>query len=133
MKKEYHSEIFSVRLLAQNIVEVTIHKHQIFDTKHVHEVKMINKKLTGNKPYGYIGIKNEFAVITKQAKILMASEKIAKNTVAKALIIQGLSDRILANFYLKINKPFTQTKVFTNKNEAIKWLEKMLSSIKLVG
>ena len=111
MKNEYHSEVFSVRLVTENIIEVTVHKHQVFDVEHVREVKKINQQLTGNKPYGYIGIKNEFAVVTKQAQTLMASEKFAKNTIAKALIVQGLSDRILVNFYLKIKKPFIQTKI----------------------
>jgi hypothetical protein len=56
---------------------------------------------------------------------------IAKNTnnplsKADAFVIKSMAQKILANFYIKINKPERPTKFFNDKNEAIKWLKQFL-------
>lgn len=42
---------------------------------------------------------------------------------ADAFVIKSMAQRILANFYIKINKPERPTKFFNNKDEAINWLK----------
>jgi hypothetical protein len=37
-----------------------------------------------------------------------------------------MAQKILANFYIKINKPERPTKFFNNKDEAINWLKPFL-------
>ena len=80
MNKEFNSDIFSIKLIEHNITEVTIHAHQIFDVEQAKLAKDINQEYTNGKPYGYIGIKNEFSTITKEAKALMAGDNIAKHS-----------------------------------------------------
>ncbi|MBS1650775.1 MAG: hypothetical protein JSU07_02075 [Bacteroidetes bacterium] len=43
-------------------------------------------------------------------------------SIADAFVITSLSQKILANFYLKFLKPERPTKFFVNKNDAINWL-----------
>jgi hypothetical protein len=40
---------------------------------------------------------------------------------ATAVVVQNLAYRLIADFYLKINKPKTPYKVFTDKNAAFEW------------
>lgn len=42
---------------------------------------------------------------------------------ADAFVIKSMAQKILANFYIKINKPERPTKFFNNKDEAINWLK----------
>jgi hypothetical protein len=37
-----------------------------------------------------------------------------------------MAQKILANFYIKINQPERPTKFFNDKNEAVKWLKPFL-------
>lgn len=46
--------------------------------------------------------------------------------VCVALCIRGLAQRLLANFYLKFNKPSHKHKVFLNKTEAEIWCTEQL-------
>ncbi|MFN5418511.1 MAG: hypothetical protein ACK5B9_15745 [Flavobacteriia bacterium] len=39
-----------------------------------------------------------------------------KNTIADALVISSLPHKILANFYLKFNKPVKPTKIFNARD-----------------
>ena len=45
---------------------------------------------------------------------------------ADAFVIRSMAQKILANFYIKINKPERPTKFFNDKNEAINWLKPFL-------
>lgn len=45
-----------------------------------------------------------------------------KNTIADALVINSLAHKILANFYMKMNKPVKPTKIFTSQKKAVDWL-----------
>jgi hypothetical protein len=43
-------------------------------------------------------------------------------TLADAIVVESLAHKLIANFYLKINKPLVPTRVFSNTKEAEKWL-----------
>ncbi|CAG5077993.1 DUF7793 family protein [Parvicella tangerina] len=43
-------------------------------------------------------------------------------TIADAIVVNGISQRIMANLYLRFNKPATPTKVFADEESAAFWL-----------
>ena len=43
-------------------------------------------------------------------------------TLADSFVLHSMPQKLLANFYLKINKPVLPTKFFTKITEADKWL-----------
>jgi hypothetical protein len=57
------------------------------------------------------------------ARVFSASEEGSKYSVAEAFVVKSLSQRLIANFYVKVNKPPIPSKVFNSEKEAIKWLE----------
>ncbi len=127
-QEKYSTDVFTIRQLEPNILETTILDRATLDVKDVWEAKKINTELSKGHPYAYLGVRGEFSEVTDQAKKLMASEEIIGNTIAKALLIKSLSDRILANFYLKISKPALKTRVFTSREKALVWLRSELKA-----
>ena len=123
-KIQYQTKVFAIKLISDRIVENSVFNRATLDVDDVKEAKQKNIELTKGLPYAYLATQGEFSHVTTKAKELLASKELAENTVAKALLIQSLSDRILANFYLKINKPFVKTKIFTDRDKAIDWLKK---------
>jgi hypothetical protein len=51
-----------------------------------------------------------------------ASEKENKYTIADALVISTSAHKLITDFYVKVNKPYKPTRIFTNREEAIEWL-----------
>ena len=53
-----------------------------------------------------------------------------KNTnpysLAEAFVVNNLAHKVIANFYLKTNKPGRPTKIFTNEEDAVIWLKTFL-------
>jgi len=60
--------------------------------------------------------------ISKKARDYFANERTASIQRATALLIGSAVSRTIGNFFLGLNKPITPTKLFTDPQEAIKWL-----------
>jgi len=127
-KTEYETDVYTIRILAPQIFENFVKDKAILDVDGVRAVKKANMELANGKPYAFLAAIGEFSEVTKAAKTLLSSKELSVNTVAKALLIQSLSDRIMVNFYMKINKPIVKTKAFTDRKLAIEWLKKQVNT-----
>jgi hypothetical protein len=61
---------------------------------------------------------------SEEVRSYYASEDVAKHISAMAILIDSLPTRLIGNFFIKINKPYFPTKLFTAEVEAVKWLKK---------
>ncbi|MGL4598075.1 MAG: hypothetical protein ACRCYO_11120 [Bacteroidia bacterium] len=48
---------------------------------------------------------------------------------AYAILIRGLAQKLIANFYLRVFKPKTPTRIFTDANEVRSWLQPHIERI----
>ncbi len=60
--------------------------------------------------------------VTREARALYASEESAQTLSVVALVIGSSTSRVLANFFMALNKPKTPTRVFTDTEAAVAWL-----------
>lgn len=60
--------------------------------------------------------------ITKEARDFLASEKGCEGIIAAAILINSVLGSMIGNFWIRINKPLRPTKLFTDEDEAKKWL-----------
>jgi hypothetical protein len=60
--------------------------------------------------------------ITKEARDYFASEEGSKFIIASALVLNSTVGKLLGNFFLQISKPKVPLHLFTNKNDALEWL-----------
>jgi hypothetical protein len=65
-------------------------------------------------------------VITKEARDHSAELEKTYPGIASAVIADNLAYKIIANFYLKVNKPKTPYKVFNDFASAEIWLKTFL-------
>ena len=68
---------------------------------------------------------------TKEARDYTANEG-NKLVIASALIVHSPVVKVMANFFIHVNRPKNPTTVFTNKESAVKWLQKYKSSYSLL-
>lgn len=79
------------------------------------------KKLGGEKLPTLV-VCPEFASTNSEVLKTVSKNENFPYSKAGAFVIHSMSQKLLANFYLKINTPQRPTKFFTDKEEAIKWL-----------
>lgn len=65
----------------------------------------------------------EFTSIDKEVRIFSASAESNIYTLADAIAYYSLAQKLIADFYVKHNKPVVPTQVFSDKDKAIQWLK----------
>lgn len=83
-------------------------------------------KLGDGKKYPILIDAGEFSSIDKEARIFSATAESNLYTLADAIAYCNIAQKLLANFYVKYNKPLVPTRVFANKAEAVDWLKTFL-------
>ncbi len=61
--------------------------------------------------------------VSKEARVKAANPEFLNLSIATAIFTESLSSKILANFYIKFNKPPVPTKMFNSKEKAMEWLD----------
>jgi hypothetical protein len=77
-------------------------------------------KSIGNKKYLFLieaGLKSEV-----NDDFIKSSAEDNAHTIADAIIIKSMAQRMIANFYIKFNKPVNPTQIFPDAESAAFWL-----------
>lgn len=64
----------------------------------------------------------DFLNITAEARTYSASDEGQEYTLANAVLIDNMAKSMAFNIYLKLNRPQTPTRSFSDKEKAIEWL-----------
>lgn len=124
--KKDHIELkkCSVSLRHDNIVEINI-KPDLMITKENAEEMVQAMGIIGNgKKHPVLIVAGDYTLPESDARPYIASYEANKYTLANAFVINSMAQKLVGNVYLKIDRPVTPTKIFTDKTEAIKWLSK---------
>lgn len=80
-------------------------------------------EITQGKDSCFIFEGGEFVSITKEARENAILIEKQSPDCASAIIIRNLGQKLIADFYYKVNKPKKPFKVFTDFEKAIEWLK----------
>lgn len=97
------------------------------DEKNVEEGIKAGEKLSNGKAYyTIIDVRDiNLGHVTMKAFSSNAKSDLVKNKLAEAVVLNSIGIRLLANFYIKTFKPKVPTKIFTNLEDAKKWLREI--------
>lgn len=123
MSKIY-TTVISTFIINNDCVEITLNEDATFDLatliKHFEEVYAVIKTPAPKSIIDFSKI--SFTSIPKESMEYMANNEYNNNNAILAIIINGLPQKLIGNFYLNVMKPKRRTKIFTSKKEAIAWL-----------
>jgi hypothetical protein len=111
----------------ERILHIYFFEHVEIDLSDVKEIYNTGITLSGGKPYCALAHLNNSPASTPEARAFGATEAYAKFRLADALLTDSLSMKLIANSYIKFNKPVVPTKMFTTEREAIEWLKTFLA------
>jgi hypothetical protein len=121
--REVFTNTVRFRLLSNGIihytylpnVEVDIKEHQI---NHDTLIQLADK----NQKALLLIDADEFINVTSEARKFIRTLEPHVPIKARALVITSLGQRILASFYIRVQKPIVETKIFNNYVDAFSWL-----------
>ncbi|GAB3199865.1 hypothetical protein GCM10027293_19750 [Pontibacter aydingkolensis] len=79
-------------------------------------------EFTGEKDYPCLIDAITIKHFTKEARDYFANEG-NKGIIASAILSSSTVIKMMANFYVMVNKPVNPTRLFTEKKSALEWLE----------
>ena len=89
------------------------------------ELVAMYNQLTGGEKSLFIFEGGEFVSITKDARENAITIEDNTPTRASAIVVRNLAQKIVADFYYKINKPKQPFKVFWSFEKGIIWLQSL--------
>lgn len=111
-------------LIAPHIIRIDGKEGEYIELEDAVKMREANLELTNGEPFCLImnGV-NSYYTYSPEVKKLFAGEEYCKLRKATAFVINSLSTRLMASFYININKPLTPTQIFSSEEEAINWLK----------
>lgn len=81
-------------------------------------------ELVNNKPFSVVvDARNKYSSISNDARNFFANDpEILPLRKRIAIVINNMPTRMIANFFVRFNRPQTPTRVFNDYNKAIMWL-----------
>lgn len=67
-------------------------------------------------------VPNNTTHFAPESRDFSASAEGLRFTIADAMVVSNLGQKMLVSFYLKFNKPAKPSKAFSNETQAMEWL-----------
>lgn len=121
--KELSLDFAKIRFYVPDMVHVEVIGDYLITEKEVRVINDVLGDLNEGREMLTLISAEEVTQFDDSARVFSASAEGTMYTKAEAIVVKSLSQRLIANFYVKVNKPLKPSKVFNSEKEAIKWLE----------
>jgi hypothetical protein len=111
-----------VQLIDTKLVRLEIFGKNAIGLEQAKEMNDAIGQLSKGKEIYVLILAAEITTFDKEALDFSASDEGLRYTIADALVVKSLTQKLTANFYLKINRPKKPSKIFNSEADAIKWL-----------
>ena len=137
-----HTNLFASKCIAsheENGVSYKIYENRIYHVvipsfnnvgMEIVEIGYAFLKKNGGGKFFNVFQFDSFSDIKPEMREWSADSDGNKNTFTDAIVIESLSQKIIADFYLKFNKPTLPTKIFYSLEKAADWTLKQVEKEK---
>ena len=113
----------TVTLRSDGIVYVKYYENQTIDVGVQMRMLEVFNEITQKKLTPFIFEADEGVIVTKEARDNGIAIEELTPCKATAVVVSSIGYSMIANFYLKFNKPKRPFKVFSNVEDAQEWLK----------
>src|SRR5438477_1049187 len=113
-------------LKSENLVFIHLFEYASIEIPEVDEIHKNINVLVDNKPCYLVVFPAHGSTSSNEARKYAAKLK-EKNVIAEALIIDSLAIRLLAAFFIKVNKPKQKMRIFANLDPALAWINSIVA------
>lgn len=103
------------------ILHIHIKVDEVFEMADSIELLKTRTALVAGRKTPIIYTCTQFVIPSKEVREFVASEARSTLVLADAFVVNSLPQRLMANLFIRINKPVRPTKVFNNFDAACLW------------
>lgn len=112
-----------VFLRQDGVIQIDTKTTEEYSVEDAKEVTTIIQKIGKGKKFPVLMIVKNYMDVDKETRKFYGSKEATINKIAEAFVINSSALKIIANFYIRIEKPNIPSKIFTNTEDAITWLK----------
>lgn len=124
--KEIHHRLFDLYLRSDGVVVRVSHGDAWYTMVEARDFVDAMHKITGGVPHPLLVITGKRSSIDKEARSYLASGEALKDIKAMAAVIHSVTQSIIANLFIIVDKPSKPVKFFNNREAAEDWLRKQV-------
>jgi len=117
---------FATIIYDDGIAHIQFKEGAELEPEHIDKMNKVIMKLSGGKTICTLSDSRVRMTATKEAREYGADNPYTKYRLATAVVVNSTALKLMANFYIRFNKPKIPTRLFEDVNEAKKWLKTFL-------
>ena len=125
--KSFKGKEGTVRVYENGFLESFINEGAVIETAFLRDGKTLLES-TGIEKYYVLSESGGFYHVSKTARELSASYDFSNCIGALAVVINNIAVKLVFELYLKIDKPSFPVKSFTNRVDAVEWLNDIIDA-----
>ena len=114
-----------ISLWEDGIVQMDMKAVDEFTMEDARQCAETLKQLAKNKKIALMGTINHYVSMDKDVREFWASELLESCIKCEAFVIENVSMKMIAKFYILFNKPKRPTQLFTSEKSALNWLNEL--------
>ncbi len=119
-------EKFNVSLVDNAYFDVVVFPHADMYAADAAQMVAACNELSGNVQRPALVVVGEFANFNTDAREFTADPSRETASTAIAYVLTSLAQRMVANFFIRFNKPVKPVKFFRDRASALAWLEEFM-------
>ena len=94
-----------------------------------YDMRSVFVSLSDGSTFAVLTDASNFFSTTSELRQLLASKEFTDLRFATAIVTQSIANKIIGNFFIKVNKPASPTKLFSSEELALEWLTQLSLSL----
>lgn len=120
--KKTETDAAYLNLGNDGIIRVIIKRKTEVNAAVLKKLYKVFNEIENGEPYAFIYYTEDSSVtMTEEGRTFAKEEENSFPKICEAVVVTNLSHKLLANFYLRFNKPNYPFKVFSKMEDAEKW------------
>lgn len=119
------NDISAITLLNESTAEIRIQKDEEYELEDAIRTTQTVEQIGRGRQLMHLTIYGDRTVPTKEARNYCISELGSRYKTAEAIVVQSLSQKMVFNFMINVERPIVRTKLFTSIDEAKNWLSSL--------
>lgn len=108
-----------------DLIRLSIKSGQTLDVETSRAIREWILKSECTVPYKLLSVPEEGANVTPEIRKFLSEPGRMEFVKADAMVVNNFAHRLLADFYLRFNRPKVATRLFANEETARTWLESL--------
>ena len=113
---------FTLTIRPDGIMQITMKPDFKLTLADAEAMVKLFKEMGNGKKFLLLFIAGNDTSVATDARYYASGAEANKYTIASAFVVKSIAQKLLGNAYVTFNKPVTPTRIFTDEESAVKWL-----------